>query len=86
MAYSFDILYVASPCGDAPGVKTDPVPEGHMLEHRNKDSKLQNSCSLKLEGLELCYLVYSISLWTCSKIVHMMPLGSKLAPPWGSQV
>ena len=64
---------------DAPGVKTG------QLEHRNKEGKLQNY-SLKLEDLELCYLVYNISLWTSTKFVHMRPLGSKLAPSRGSQV
>ena len=45
-----------------------------------KERWFQNSSSLKLEGLELCYLVNSISLWTSTKFVHMMPLRSKLAP------
>ena len=30
-----------------------PPPGGHKLEHRNTEGKLQNSSSLKLEGLEL---------------------------------
>ena len=56
-----------------------------MLEHRNKKGKLQNSFSLKLEGVEIWYFVRGISLWASTKFVHKMPLGSKLAPPWGSQ-
>ena len=28
-------------------------PRGHKLQHRNKEDQLQNSSSLKLEGLEL---------------------------------
>ena len=28
-------------------------PRGHKLEYRNKENQLQNSSSLKLEGLEL---------------------------------
>ena len=38
---------------DAPGVKTDPVMGGHKFEHRNKERKLQNSSSLKPEGVKL---------------------------------
>ena len=90
-AYGFDIWYVASPSGPlqslfmwCPWGQNWPCPRGHMLEHRNKDSKLQNS-SLKLEGAELWYLVSSISLWTSTKFVHMMTLGSILAPPLESQ-
>ena len=67
---------------DAPGVKTGPSPGGgggfHNFEHGNKKGKPQNS-SLKLEGVELSYLIYSISLWTFINFIHMIPLGSKLA-------
>ena len=76
-AYSFDIWYVASPPNLfiwCPWGQNWPRPGGHMLEHRSKDGKLQNS-SLKLEGTELWYLVCSISLWTSTKFVHMIPLG-----------
>ena len=40
---------------DAPGVKTGPVPRGGVtsLKHRDKEGKLQNFSSLKLEGAEL---------------------------------
>ena len=52
---------------DAPGIKTDPAPgvtdpargegEGvNKLEHWNKKGKLQNTSSLKLEGIELLIL------------------------------
>ena len=71
---------------DAPGVKTGLAPGVTSSKHRNKDGKLQNSSFLKLEGVEVWYLVCGISYWTCTKIVHMMPLRSKLAPPWESQV
>ena len=60
--------------------------EGRKLEHKNKDGKIQNCSSLKLEGLEHSYLVYSISLWISTKLVHMMPLPLKLAPHRVSQV
>ena len=46
---------------DAPRFKNWPSSGGHNFEHRNKESKLQNS-SLKPKGLELYYSVYSISL------------------------
>ena len=57
-----------------------------IYQLRNKEANLQNYSSLKLKGLWLWYLVYSISLQTSTKFVPMMSLGSKLAPPWGSQV
>ena len=53
-----------------------PHPSGHKLEHKNKEDQLKNS-SLKLESLELWYLVCSISLWTFINCIHMIPLGSK---------
>ena len=60
---------------------------GHKLEHRNKECHLQNSFPLKLEGIELWYLVFSISLLTSTKFVHnMMLVGSKLASPWGHKL
>ena len=65
------------------GSKLAP-PRGHKLEHRNKHSKLQNSF-LKLQGVELWYLVCSNALLTSTKFFHMMPLGSKSAPPQESQ-
>ena len=51
----------------APGVKIGPHPGDHKLEHRNKESHLQNSSPVKLEGVELWYLVLNISLWTSTK-------------------
>ena len=62
------------------------LPGGQKLEHRNSEAHLQKFYSLKLEGVELWYLVCSISLWISIKFVHMMPLGSKLASPQGAQV
>ena len=38
---------------DAPGVKTGLAPGVTSSKHRNKDGKLQNSSSLKLESAEL---------------------------------
>ena len=35
---------------DVPGVKTGPVPGVTSSKHRNKEGKLQNSTSLKLDG------------------------------------
>ena len=68
---------------DTSGDQDRPRPWGHKFEHGIKEGKIQNSSSLKLEGLELSYLVCSISLWTSTKFVHMMPLGSELALPLG---
>ena len=58
-------------------------PRGHKSEHRSKESRIQNSSSLNLEGAELWYLVCSISLWTSTKFVHMMVLRSRLVPLQG---
>ena len=61
---------------DALGVKSDPAGGGgkgsHKLEHGNKEPCLENS-SLKLEAVELSYLVYSISLRTSTKFVYIIP-------------
>ena len=69
---------------DAPKVKTGPALGVTNSKHRNKQGKLQNSSSLKLESTELSYLVYVASPSGPTKIVHMMPLGSKVAPSRGS--
>ena len=61
-------------------------PRGSQVGHRNKERKFYNTSSLKQDGLELWYFVCSSSLWTSTKFVNKMPLGSKLAPPCGSQV
>ena len=63
-----------------------PCPRGHKFEHRNKEGKLQNSFFLKLEGIDLSYLVYRISLWTFINCIHMIPLESELAPIQGVRV
>ena len=62
------------------------LPWGHKLEHGNKENQLQNSSSLKLQGLELWYLVFSISFWTFINLIHMIPLESKLTPQWGHKL
>ena len=86
-AWSLDIWYVASPSGPLPSLfkwcpwgQNWPHPGGHKFEHRNKIFFSETRC------IELWYLLCDISLWTSTKIVHMMPLGSKLATPRGSQV
>ena len=90
--YSFDIWYVASSRGPLPSLfiwcpwgQNWPCPGGHKLEHKTEERKFQNS-SLKLESLGLSYLEYSISLWTSTKFVHMIPLGIGLVLPWVLQV
>ena len=45
----------------------------------------KKSSRLKLQGVELSCLVYSIILRSSTKVVQIMPLGSKLTPPRGSQ-
>ena len=45
----------------------------------------QKSSCLKLQGPELSYLVYSIIKRSSTKVVQIMPLGSKLTGPRGSQ-
>ena len=87
--YSFDIWYVASSIGLLPSLliccprgQNWPSQGGRKLEHKNKERKFQNSSSLKLEGPELSYLVYSISLWTFTKFVHMIALSTPLGQKW----
>ena len=65
---------------------TEPARQTLELEHRNKEDQLQNSCSLKVEGIELSYLVHSIILWISTKFVHLMYLRSKLGRSRWSQV
>ena len=58
------------------GSKLTPDSWGHKLEHRNKEDQLRKSSSLKLEGIELRFLVCSI-LVDLVNFIHMMPLGIK---------
>ena len=59
---------------------------GHKLEHRNKENQLQNSSSLKLEGLELWYLVFSISLWTFINLFIWFLWGQNWLHPGGHKL
>ena len=59
-------------------------PGGCKLEHKN--DQLQNSFCLKLEGVELWYLVVSISEWTSIQFVHRISWGSKLASLQGHKL
>jgi len=54
---------------------------------KNRFSKcnFQKSSCPKLQGPELSYLVYNIILRSSTKVVQIMPLGSKLTPLRGSQ-
>ena len=81
-AWTFDIWYIASPSGPVPSLfiwcpwgQNWPSPGGHKLENRNKEAHLQNFFSLKLDGVEIWYLVCGISLWTSINFVHEMPWG-----------
>ena len=40
----------------------------------------------KPQGLELWYLVCSITYWTSIKLVQIIPLGLKMALPWGPHI
>ena len=53
---------------------------------KNRFSKcnFQKSSCPKLQGPELSYLAYSIIQRSSTKVVQIMPLGSKLTPPRGS--
>ena len=46
---------------DTPGVNTGLAPGVTSSKRRNKQGKLQNSSSLKLESTKLSYLVYAAS-------------------------
>ena len=71
MTESFDIWSAAFPSEPLPSLlKRSPCGQlwphpwggaGHKLEHMKEEGKLKKSYSLKLEGLELWYLVCSIS-------------------------
>ena len=52
MKYLLVDFYQNCPC-DAPGVKTGPAPGVTISKHRNKEGKVSNSSSLKLESAEL---------------------------------
>ena len=55
--------------------------QGHKLEHRNKEDHLQNSSSLKLEGIELRFLVCSIIIFVDLCQFHSYDaLGIKMGP------
>ena len=69
---------------DAPGVKTGLTPGITSSKHRDKEGKLQNSSSLKLESTELSYLIYVASpSGPLPRLFIWYPWGSKLAPPRG---
>ena len=60
------------------GSKLTPDPGGHKLEHRNKEDQLQNASSLKLEGIELRFLVCSILVDLCQFYSYDAPWDQKL--------
>ena len=85
---SFHSWYVASSSGPLPSNfiwcpwgQNWPRPWGHKLEHKTKEDQLKDSCSLKLEGLELWYLVFSISLWTLSVLFIWFPWSQNWPQP-----
>jgi len=66
------------------------VPVGCISRSRGQKNRFskcnfhKSSCP-KLQGPELSYLVYSIIQRSSTKVVQIMPLGSILTPPQGSQ-
>ena len=48
---------------DVPGVETGPAPGGQSSKHRNKEEKLQNSSSLKLESAEFGMKHFLVDLY-----------------------
>ena len=56
-----------------------------VSKNRFAKCNLQKSSCLKLQGPQLLYLVYSIIQRSSTKVVKIMPVGSKLTPPRGSQ-
>ena len=56
-------------------------PESDMFYIGLYRENMKKSSCLKPLGLELWYLVCSITLWTSTKFGQIMPLGPKMAPP-----
>ena len=58
-------------------------PGGHMFYIGLYRENVKKSSCLKPRDQEPCYLVLSITKWTSTKFVQIMPLGSKKIPPRG---
>ena len=65
------------------GSKLTPDPGGHKLEYRNKEDQLQNSSSLKLEGIELRFLVCNILVDLCQFYAYDAPWDQNWPHPGG---
>ena len=65
------------------GSKLTPDPGGHKLEHRNKEDQFQNSSSLKLEGIELRFLVCSVLVDLCQFYSYDVPWDQNWSQPGG---
>ena len=65
------------------GSKLTPDPAGHKLEHRNKEDQLQNSSSLKLEGIELRCFVCNILVNLCQFYSYDAPWDQNWPHPKG---
>ena len=59
------------------------ISRSHRLKIDFKDDNFKKSSCLKPQGLELWYLICSITLWTFTKLVQIMPLGQKRHHPGG---
>ena len=87
---SLDIWYVASPSGPLPSLfklcpwgQKRPCPGVTCLTLAYIGKNMKKSSCLKPQGLEPWCLVCSITLWTSTKFVQIMPLRRKMAPPRG---
>ena len=60
--------------------------QGSNVLHRLIQIKGEKSFCLKPQGLEPLPSVCGITCWTSTKIVHIMPLGSKMAWPLGIHI
>ena len=65
---------------DAPGVKTGPALESHMLEHRNKEGKLgTGTCRALIFGIKHCLVdLYQVCSYDAPEV--------KTGPALGAQV
>ena len=63
-----------------------PQPGGHMFYIGLHREHVKNSSCLKPQGIEPGYFVCNISKCTFTKVVQIMSLGLKMAPPRGAHV
>ena len=76
-----DLYQVCS--NNAPGWKW-PCPRGHIFYVGLYRKHMKTYFCLKQSGLESWYFVCSITYWTSTKFVQILPIRSKMAPPRGT--